>query len=348
MSRGLAVSTLAVLVLAVGCAGTDSSDARSAPEVADTPGSGVEQAGGDIDSEIDSDAPVASSREEMYAEPDQAVPGGVVALHFPGGIGRGEAFILHQHDGVRWEPAYTLLSVEGKPAPTQWWPLGHPGAGWDDVGIDGPGPQFVLVPYTAPPGEYLVCATDDNALCASLDVVEVAPVTAEAIDHAELLREMRERYDQGDDLYFDELLVLVAESVPEFAGYYLVSGRLTIALAGEADADRAADAAAALAELTEDDALFGRSVDHVAVDYSWLELFGWMRLILNDAHVELPIHFYDIDEVENRIALGVEGSASHGDVVRDHFEQFGVPADVLLIVESGPPIDDVDEGGPDD
>lgn len=45
--------------------------------------------------------------------------------------------------------------------------------GWDDIGFEGPGPDFVEVPDTASPGSYRLCTANAGCnFCASLQVAQ--------------------------------------------------------------------------------------------------------------------------------------------------------------------------------
>ncbi|MEU4606708.1 hypothetical protein AB0F43_27320 [Kribbella sp. NPDC023972] len=103
--------------------------------------------------------------------PDTARAGATVALTFPDAMGRGIAFQLAKAT----EPSkilYYMTSDWGQPAkhkPT-WWAYGE-SRGWVDVGINGPGPDHVVVPDTAEDGTYLLCtANAARQVCGLLTV----------------------------------------------------------------------------------------------------------------------------------------------------------------------------------
>lgn len=112
----------------------------------------------------------------MALAPESAMPGQEVALTFPSDNERGIAYSLARWSDGRWDEAYYLASDWGQPddhTPTWWavWDSGN--RGWEQVGISGPGPDRVLVPEAAPPGDYLLCTA--NALeeaCALLQVTD--------------------------------------------------------------------------------------------------------------------------------------------------------------------------------
>lgn len=147
-------AVLAVVLLLSGCTGA------SAPE-----GSGRSAATPTVDADL---------RGTMTVAPASAVPGQEVTLRFPAGSHRGIAFSLSRWSRSRWTAAYYLTSdwgTSGDHTPSWWAVEDSENRGWEQVGVSGPGPDRVLVPETAPPGDYLVCTA--NALdeaCAVLTV----------------------------------------------------------------------------------------------------------------------------------------------------------------------------------
>jgi hypothetical protein len=110
----------------------------------------------------------------MTLAPTSATPGQEVELRFPSHSQRGIAFSLARWSEDRWDKEYYLTSNWGTPgdhAPTWWTVEDSANRGWEQVGISGGGPDRVLVPETASPGDYLLCTA--NALdeaCALLTV----------------------------------------------------------------------------------------------------------------------------------------------------------------------------------
>ena len=92
--------------------------------------------------------------------PETARPGAVVALRFSDDNGRGIAFQLAK-DSDPSKVLYYLTSDWGpgrEHTPT-WWPADANG-GWVDVGVNGPGPDHVVVPDTAEDGVYRLCTAN--------------------------------------------------------------------------------------------------------------------------------------------------------------------------------------------
>lgn len=110
----------------------------------------------------------------MTITPASAEPAQEVELGFPGDSERGIAFSLSQWRDGDWKVAYYLTSDWGKPGdhPLGWWPVeDSENRSWVQVGISGAGPDRVLVPDTAKPGDYLLCTANavDEA-CALITV----------------------------------------------------------------------------------------------------------------------------------------------------------------------------------
>lgn len=137
---------LAVALVVSGCSG----ESASAPH---------------LDSELEGTMAVA---------PASATPGQEVALSFPSDNRRGIAFSLSRWNDGRWDETYYLTSDWGTPSDYTpgWWTVeGSENRGWQQVLISGPGPDHVLVPETASPGDYLLCtANASDEACALLTV----------------------------------------------------------------------------------------------------------------------------------------------------------------------------------
>ena len=122
----------------------------------------------------------------MVASPDPAAPGEKVELTFPEQSLRGLGFVLERQlpDGS-WDHVYTLTS---SPADSQrepaWWPANNR-QGWELLGVGGPGPDRVVIPETAEPGQYRICtANAGDEFCTPLRIegepgVPAVPTPAE-------------------------------------------------------------------------------------------------------------------------------------------------------------------------
>lgn len=161
--RRVAVGLIAASVLLTGCA--DSSEPGSAGTAAD-----------EGDGESSQVAPTfdATWRGTMTVTPATATRGQRLALRFGSEEVRGIAFSLSEWGEEGWTVAYYLTSDWGSPVghTPEWWSVEDAeGRGWVDVGISGPGPDHVIVPDSAPPGDYLLCtANSADEACALLNV----------------------------------------------------------------------------------------------------------------------------------------------------------------------------------
>lgn len=128
-----------------------------------------------FDGDSNTSAPVASSLlGAMTLSSETAHAGDVIELRFPSDNERGVAFSLSQPRGGDWTPVYFLVSDWGVPdkyAPTWWSAEGSEDRGWPQVLITGTGPDRVIVPDSAVPGDYLLCtANAADKECAQLIV----------------------------------------------------------------------------------------------------------------------------------------------------------------------------------
>jgi hypothetical protein len=154
MRTRLIVALMSVLLIIAGCAAeSDSTPSESA---------------GPYD-------PSATIRPElMELEPATPAPDEVLSVRFPQETQRGVAFVLEEDTASDWDLRYFLVAGSESEGAAEWWtPDEAEGRGWDDVGVDGPGPDFVEVPATAPPGDYRLCTANAvENLCAPLKITE--------------------------------------------------------------------------------------------------------------------------------------------------------------------------------
>lgn len=99
--------------------------------------------------------------EGIVAEPSIVAPGQDLGVLFPGEDIRGARFTLTTDDGGGYQ---LITGVE-----PQWYDLDEE-APVLAFGVGGPGPDELVVPDTAAPGPYRLCA--DNDLCTTLTVVD--------------------------------------------------------------------------------------------------------------------------------------------------------------------------------
>ena len=106
--------------------------------------------------------------------PAAASPGQRIALRFPENYMRGIGFSLSAWNGQGWEVKYYLTSGQDSDSPTQGWSSAEDGEApiWTLGGVMGPGPDYVMVPSTAPSGTYRLCTAQNgrDEACARLAI----------------------------------------------------------------------------------------------------------------------------------------------------------------------------------
>lgn len=111
----------------------------------------------------------------MTIEPPSARPGQEVAMRFPADNVRGIAFSLSAWEEGTWTPAFYLTSDWGMPDhEPAWWRVDESSnRGWEQVAIEGAGPDRVLVPDAATAGDYMLCTANAvDETCALLTVTD--------------------------------------------------------------------------------------------------------------------------------------------------------------------------------
>lgn len=91
--------------------------------------------------------------------------GTVVDLRFPAGTTRGLGYRMDRWRDGEWAPEYNLLSQpQGFAIESSWKPF-QEGFVVADIGVDGQGPDAILIPEVAVPGWHRVCLLDRAASC---------------------------------------------------------------------------------------------------------------------------------------------------------------------------------------
>lgn len=117
----------------------------------------------------DPDARIAP--DVIRLERTQVTAGEQLEIFFPKESIRGVHFALEARDDSGWDLRHHLLSDWGGERNPQSFPAGSPTFAVEDVGIGGPGPDTVVIPHDAEPGEYRICTGNmrDN-VCALLTI----------------------------------------------------------------------------------------------------------------------------------------------------------------------------------
>lgn len=152
--RGVAAVWLAAVVLVAGCG-----DAGTAPE--------------EPTESTDTGLPDVAWADGMRPEPAAVAPGSELALHFQEGFDRGVSFWLERRADGGWTRVYQAASVNSETEVRRPQTVAPPGSmAVPDVAVHDAGPDVVLVPDSAEPGQWRVCLGEHPSVCAPFDVVE--------------------------------------------------------------------------------------------------------------------------------------------------------------------------------
>jgi hypothetical protein len=141
---------------------------------------------------------------------------------------------------------------------------------------------------------------------------------------------------QGGMQTIDDQFAEVARRVPEFGGMYLEAASDTLIL--YLTDTSPAVVAAAKAEL---EAVFGTDLPAHSrtaarqAQYGFLQLKEWHDRMNADVLGTPDVVFTDIDEVKNRLAVGV-ATAEARSAVEQHLARLGIPREAVNIEDAGP------------
>lgn len=106
----------------------------------------------------------------LQITPSPARVGDLIEVRFPEETLRGIGWVLESQEGDSWQQRYFLVSDElGEP---RWWGAeDSEGQGWEDLGVTGPGPDTLLIPDVAAPGNYRLCTANSQPnFCSELEI----------------------------------------------------------------------------------------------------------------------------------------------------------------------------------
>lgn len=148
------------------------------------------------------------------------------------------------------------------------------------------------------------------------------------------------------DKYYDEILLEVSDTVPEFAG--VLGGGTTLKILVTAQRPGMIEQLREALDKAFGKFQFEMYTDTVLLDakYSWIQLFGWYRQLVARAGSFQGLTISDIDEKENRLTFGVQDPDSQAAAIEDEAERLGIPRDAVAVVEQRPaqPLGDSAEG----
>ena len=108
---------------------------------------------------------------ELQLESSLVKPGETLSILFPEEPIRGVHFVLERRQGDGWDLRYHLVSDWGGERDPVSFPADSEQFAVEDVGIGGPGPDVVLVPEVAEPGQYRICTGNMREnICATVTI----------------------------------------------------------------------------------------------------------------------------------------------------------------------------------
>jgi hypothetical protein len=106
----------------------------------------------------------------MVADRETAAPGDIVEISFPDAMTRGILYVLESHAGSSWTYRYALVSDASGGEPS--WHHADEDVAVEDIGIGGIGPDRVVIPEPADPGEYRICTGNAvENVCVPIEIV---------------------------------------------------------------------------------------------------------------------------------------------------------------------------------
>jgi hypothetical protein len=113
----------------------------------------------------------------IVVHPDQTTPGELVSVFFPDDRTRGIHYVLESQAGGGWNLDFHLISDWGGSHEAKYFTVEEmEDIAVEDLGIEGPGPDRVVIPSETPLGDYRVCTANSRPnVCALLVVEEDAP-----------------------------------------------------------------------------------------------------------------------------------------------------------------------------
>ncbi len=118
----------------------------------------------------------AQMREDLIElAPSPASPGQQIEVRFPEETPRGVPWVMEEQDGDTWQARWFLTATtEGDHAggaPSWQSAADAEDYAWPDIGINGPGPDSLLIPDEATPGAYRLCTVNSGPnICALLEI----------------------------------------------------------------------------------------------------------------------------------------------------------------------------------
>lgn len=123
-------------------------------------------------SETPHDANAALRPDIIVADREMASPGDFVSLTFPNGLSRGIMYVLEEEVGATWAYRFILLAGLTVAAPPRWYEPVYSPAEIPAIGVEGLGPDRVVIPEDATPGQYRICTGNaEENVCVRIEIV---------------------------------------------------------------------------------------------------------------------------------------------------------------------------------
>jgi len=138
----------------------------------------------------------------------------------------------------------------------------------------------------------------------------------------------------------DEELVRIAQQVPTFGGFYVDEDtqKLYVWLTDQGQSLPAAVQAILNTRGYSD--LAHLTPVALAAQYSFTQLHAWHQQ-MGEVWTADGVVFTDIDDIYNRMTVGVEDPATHGPIVKAKLTELGIPVEAVEIVQQDPPSDSI-------
>lgn len=145
--------------------------------------------------------------------------------------------------------------------------------------------------------------------------------------------------DDGDLWPGEKEFVQLSEEIPGFAGYWYEGGERVVALTDPAQAEKAQavlDARISAPEAAHRDEAQGTGrTRYVEAKYDYKTLRAWRDGAVDAAFEQDDATFIDLDEVNNRITVGLLSEDARG-AVSERMTKAGVPAEAVNFEVTGP------------
>jgi hypothetical protein len=105
-------------------------------------------------------------------DPGRVPPGASVSILFPDERIRGIHFVLESRRGDDWNLEYHLISDWGQGREPATYSAGSPDVEIESIGIGGGGPDVIVIPADAVPGDYRICTGNSRPNICGLLTIE--------------------------------------------------------------------------------------------------------------------------------------------------------------------------------